>query len=114
MEQHILKNTNNFLNTNIYSYLETSGGQSCNPYLNVVHFLNTELIINLWQLKTAVFLYWCLIHAFPLNSRQFLLVPLEHFLYTGSSAKSRDERFLLIDANGKFLEQGYKKAVQVP
>jgi len=31
------------LNTNIYSYLETSGGQSSNPYLNVVHFLNTRV-----------------------------------------------------------------------
>jgi hypothetical protein len=38
MEQHTLKNVNNGLNTNIYSYLETSGGQSCNLYLNVVHF----------------------------------------------------------------------------
>jgi hypothetical protein len=26
MEQHALKNENNCLNTNIYSYLETSGG----------------------------------------------------------------------------------------
>ncbi len=42
MEQHALKNVNNWLNTNIYSYLETSGGQSSNPYLNVVHFLNTR------------------------------------------------------------------------
>jgi hypothetical protein len=42
MEQHALKNMNNCLNTNIYSYLETSGGQSSNPYLNVVHFLNTR------------------------------------------------------------------------
>ncbi len=32
MEQHTLKNVNNCLNTNIYSYLETSGGQS--TYLN--------------------------------------------------------------------------------
>jgi hypothetical protein len=31
------------LNTNIYSYLETSGGQSSNPYLNVVHFFNTRV-----------------------------------------------------------------------
>jgi hypothetical protein len=38
MDQHALKNINNCLNTNIYSYLETSGGQSSNPYLNVVHF----------------------------------------------------------------------------
>ncbi len=36
-----LKNVNNGLNTNIYSYLETSGGQSSNLYLNVVHFFNT-------------------------------------------------------------------------
>jgi hypothetical protein len=32
MEQQALKNTNNSLNTNIYSYLETSGGQISNPY----------------------------------------------------------------------------------
>jgi len=30
------------MNTNIYSYLETSDGQFSNPYLNVVHFLNTR------------------------------------------------------------------------
>jgi hypothetical protein len=30
------------LNTNIYSYLETSGGQSSNAYLNVVNFFNTR------------------------------------------------------------------------
>jgi hypothetical protein len=34
------------LNTNIYSYLETSGGQSFNIYLNVVH---------LWELKDSCF-----------------------------------------------------------
>ncbi len=43
MEQHALKNVNNFLSTNIYSYLMTSGGQSSNPYLNVVHFFNTRV-----------------------------------------------------------------------
>ncbi len=43
MEQHTLKNVNNCLNTNISSYLETSGGQSSNPYLNVVHFFNTRV-----------------------------------------------------------------------
>jgi hypothetical protein len=42
MEQHALKNVNNSLNTNIYSYLDTSGGQSSNTFLNVVHFLNTR------------------------------------------------------------------------
>jgi len=41
MEQRTLKNVNNCLNTNIYSYFETSGGQSSNLYLNVVHFFNT-------------------------------------------------------------------------
>jgi hypothetical protein len=51
------------LETNIYSYLETSGGQSSNLYLNVVHFFNKVLIRHLWQLKTVVFLHWCLIHA---------------------------------------------------
>jgi hypothetical protein len=29
--------------TNIYSYLETSGGQSSNLYWNVVHFFNTRV-----------------------------------------------------------------------
>ncbi len=32
MEQHTFKNVNNCLNTNIYPYLETSGGQSSNAY----------------------------------------------------------------------------------
>ncbi len=43
MEERALKNVNNCLNTNIYSDLETSGGKSYNPYLNVVHFLNTRV-----------------------------------------------------------------------
>jgi hypothetical protein len=42
MEQRTLRNVNNYLNTNIYSYLETSGVQSTNLYLNVVHFLNAS------------------------------------------------------------------------
>jgi len=32
MEEHTFKNVNICLNTNIYSYLETSGGQSSNAY----------------------------------------------------------------------------------
>ncbi len=48
------------LNTNISSYVETSGGQSSNLYLNVVHFCNTS-VKHLWQHKTIVFLHWCLI-----------------------------------------------------
>ncbi len=43
MEQYTLKNVNNRLNTNIYSHLETPGGQSCNLYLNVVYFFNTSI-----------------------------------------------------------------------
>ncbi len=43
MEQHILRNVNNYLNTNIYSYLETLGGKSSNLYLKVVHFLNASV-----------------------------------------------------------------------
>jgi len=39
-------------------------------------------------------------------------VPLEHFLYTGSNGKTRDERFLLQDAAGNFLQTGHAKAVQ--
>ncbi len=37
------KNVNNGLNTIIYSYFETSGGQSYNLYLNAAHFFNTSL-----------------------------------------------------------------------
>ncbi len=43
MEQHTSKNVNNCLDTNIYSYLETSNGQSSNSYLNAVHFFNTRV-----------------------------------------------------------------------
>jgi hypothetical protein len=39
-----IKNVNNGLITNIYSYLEISSGQSYNQYLDVVHFFNTSLI----------------------------------------------------------------------
>ncbi|KAL7016749.1 hypothetical protein ACKWTF_010116 [Chironomus riparius] len=37
-------------------------------------------------------------------------VPLQHFLYTGNGGKSRDDIFLLVDENGKFLQEGYEKA----
>jgi hypothetical protein len=63
VEQHTLKNVNNCLNTSIYSYLKTSGGQSSNLYLNVVHFSTPLLIRHLWQLKTVLFLHWCLTRA---------------------------------------------------
>ncbi len=38
-----LKNVNNYLNANIYSYIETSGGQSCNLHINAVHIFNTSV-----------------------------------------------------------------------
>ena len=43
MEQRTFKNVNNCSNTNIYSYLETSGGQICNLYLNVVNSSNASV-----------------------------------------------------------------------
>jgi hypothetical protein len=72
MKQCALKNVNNCLNTNIYSCLETSSGQSSNPYLNVVHFSTPVLIRCLWQLKTVVFLHRCLIHTLLLKPNQFV------------------------------------------
>jgi hypothetical protein len=46
----------------MYSYRETSGGQSCNLYLNVV-FSTPVFIRHLWQLKTVFFMHWCLLCA---------------------------------------------------
>ena len=63
----LFKNVNNCLYTNIYSYLETSGGQSYNPYQYVVHFW---LIRHLWKLKTIVFLHWCLIFGLLLGDER--------------------------------------------
>ncbi len=42
-EQRILKVVKNSLNIYIYYYLQASGGQSSNLYLNAVQFLNTSL-----------------------------------------------------------------------
>ncbi len=70
MEQHALKNVNNNLNMNIYSYLETSGGQSSYTHLNVVYFSTPVIIKHLWQLTTVVFLHWCLICSVPFVSYQ--------------------------------------------
>jgi hypothetical protein len=43
MEQHTSKNVNNCWNTNISFYLETSGGQNSNLYINVAHFFNISV-----------------------------------------------------------------------
>ncbi len=42
-DQRALKNVNNCLNANIYTYVETSGDQSSNLYLNVVNFFNVSV-----------------------------------------------------------------------
>ncbi len=66
-EERAFKNVSNCLNTNIYSYLETSRGEISNPYLIVVLFSTPELIRNLWQVKTVGFVHWCLTRVAPLK-----------------------------------------------
>jgi len=39
-------------------------------------------------------------------------VPLEHYLYTGSNAKTMNQRYKFIDSSSKFLVDGYKKAIE--
>jgi hypothetical protein len=73
MEQHALKNVNNCLNTNISSNLETSGGQISILYLDVVIFSTPVMFRYLWQLKTVVFLHWCLIRALLLWAQTDIL-----------------------------------------
>jgi hypothetical protein len=73
MQQHNLKIVNNCLNGNIHSYLEKSGGQSSNLYLNAVHFYDTSVNFrHLWQLKTVVFLPWCLIYLVLVHFASFI------------------------------------------
>ncbi len=43
IEECTLKIVNDCLNAYIYSYVETSGDQNFNLYLNVVHFFNTSV-----------------------------------------------------------------------
>jgi hypothetical protein len=43
IEQHTLRNVNNYLNTNIYTYLEAPGGQSSYLFLKIVHLFNTSV-----------------------------------------------------------------------
>ncbi|XP_046434524.1 helicase SKI2W [Neodiprion fabricii] len=38
-------------------------------------------------------------------------VPLQHYLYTGCGGKSRNDRFLIVDSDGKFKKDGWDKAV---
>jgi hypothetical protein len=66
------KNVNNCLKTNFYSCLDSSVGESYNLYLNTDHFSTAVLIGHLWQLKTVVFLNWCLICSFLLGVNQLI------------------------------------------
>ena len=39
-------------------------------------------------------------------------VPLEHYLYTGSNAKTMDQRYKFIDSSSNYLVDGYKRALE--
>ncbi len=58
MEEHALKSVNKCLNTNIFSYSETSGGQGPNLYLNVVHFFFTSVNLISVAALDSCFLVW--------------------------------------------------------
>jgi hypothetical protein len=70
MEQYALKDVNHCCITNIFFYLETSGGQNYNLYLNVFNFSTPALTRHLWQPKRVVFLQRCLLQAFLLIIKQ--------------------------------------------
>ncbi len=57
MEQRASKIVNNCLNTNIYSYLQTSGGQSYNLNLNVVHFFQHQSYLDICGSLRQLFFY---------------------------------------------------------
>ena len=75
MEQRTLRNVNknNQLNTNIYSYVETSGGQSSNIYLKVVCFFNTSVNQTFVAAQADILLQLCLIWAVLLFEYQSYL-----------------------------------------
>ncbi len=60
MEQHNLKNMNSCWNTKLTFYLETSGSQNSNLYLNV-----TQIV--LISYKTIIILNRCLLYAILLH-----------------------------------------------
>jgi hypothetical protein len=72
MEQHALKNVSNCLNTNIYSYLETSGCQNYNLYLNVVHFFNTSVNLTYVAAYNSVFMHRDVLRAVLLLNTNIL------------------------------------------
>ena len=40
-------------------------------------------------------------------------VPLQHYLYLGRDGKSKNQRFLIVDSNGNFLNDNYKEAEEL-
>jgi hypothetical protein len=55
MEQRALKIINNCLNTNIFSYLETPGGQSYFLYLNFAHFFQHQCQLDICGILKQLF-----------------------------------------------------------
>jgi hypothetical protein len=69
MEHHTLKMyVNNCLNTNVYSDLETPGGQNSNPNLSVVHFFQCQCKLDicgsLRQLFSCIGVKYVLFYCF--------------------------------------------------
>jgi hypothetical protein len=81
MEHRSLKNVSNSLIINIYSYLETSGSQSSNLYVNAVHFFNISVNKTSvdTDVKTVVFLHCCLICVVLLRGQAAKTVAKEAF-----------------------------------
>jgi len=89
------KNVNNCLYTNIYSYLESSGGQSSNLYLNVGSFFQHQCKLdicgNLRQLFCCIGAYYVLFYCTELPglfnlrklgwySQKYLQTTYDHYL----------------------------------
>ncbi len=68
IEKCALKNVINYLNTNIYSYLRHLMVKVI-IYIWMLFIFSTPVLIrHILQLKTVVFLCWCLIHAVLMSS----------------------------------------------
>ncbi len=75
MEQYALKNVNNCLSINIYSYLERHLVVKVLIYILMLFIFSTSVFIrHLWQLKTVVFMHWCLLCAGALVYKIYLSI----------------------------------------
>ena len=72
MEQYSLKNVNNFLNTNIYSYLETSGGQSSKSIFKCSSFFQHQCELDICGSLRLIFLQWCHVCSSVVQCQQAL------------------------------------------